>query len=85
VVDNSPNIGRFGPAELAKEERWARERRACWGRFKRDAAGIMAGSNRRERESLLNHWAKGRSLAEVNTMKNWIAHVWAKAREAAKA
>lgn len=79
-ADNSPNIGVFGPAELAKEARWARQRRACWGRFVRDAADIMAGSNRREREALLSAWAKGRSAAEVETMKAWVRYLWAKSR-----
>jgi hypothetical protein len=82
VVDNSPNIGQFGPAALAKEAHWQRQRRACWGRFVREAVEISAGPNRTARQIRLAHWAKGKSEAEVKTMQNWIAHLWAKRAKA---
>ena len=36
-LDNGPNIGHFGPAELAKEARWATEIKAAWADFQRTA------------------------------------------------
>lgn len=83
--DNGPNIGLYGPAELAKEARWAEERERHWRRFQAEAALILAAPTRQERAYRLDLYRQQFGELSARTMQGWIARIFERRKQAAEA
>lgn len=72
-MDNGPNIGRFGPAELEKEARWAAERAAAWERFQAAARWIVGQPSEERREQAFLRWQAQHGPASALSMRHYVA------------
>lgn len=70
-LDNSPNVGQFGPAELDKERRWHEERQRCALLFRRAFAYLLSLADG-PRRSELDRYRRAEGELQGQTMEAYL-------------
>lgn len=71
-ADNGPNIGHFGPEELAKEVRWASEIKAARERFRLAVDRLITLPTHAERMEAIEKWAAKYGRDAARTLLNYV-------------